>query len=114
MYGKKRGDKFTRLTKTAKPGDSQIYIEAGLSWKEGDKIGLAPTGIVFNNSDSAVIRSYNSSSGLTILDRKLTSEHYGSSKSTSSSYSGVDIRGEVFLLSRNIVIKGEDVESWGC
>ena len=40
--------------------------------------------------------------------------HWGAEQSTASTYNGVDIRGEVLILSRNIKISGEDIDSWGC
>lgn len=39
--------------------------------------------------------------------------HWGAEKSTAEKYNGVDIRGEVVSLTRNIKVMGEDVESWG-
>ena len=39
--------------------------------------------------------------------------HFGRAQSTGDLYSGVDIRGEVVLLTRNVKIVGNDVESWG-
>jgi hypothetical protein len=33
--------------------------------------------------------------------------------SIEADFNGVDMRGEVLLLTRNIVIAGEDIESWG-
>ena len=40
--------------------------------------------------------------------------HYGAPDSTASKYSGIDIRGEVLLLTRNILIHGQDIDGWGC
>jgi hypothetical protein len=34
--------------------------------------------------------------------------------STADDYNGVDIRGEVILLDRNIKLVGTDTDSWGC
>lgn len=47
------------------------------------------------------------------LDSKLNHYHWGDANSTSSKYNGWDIRGEVLILTRNIKIQGEDIESWG-
>jgi hypothetical protein len=47
------------------------------------------------------------------LETPLKYHHWGKSVSTADEYNGVDIRGEVILLSRNIIIAGEDIESWG-
>mmetsp|Transcript_29264 Transcript_29264/g.28392 ORF Transcript_29264/g.28392 Transcript_29264/m.28392 type:complete len:776 (-) Transcript_29264:1803-4130(-) len=114
MHGQSRVNYLTRLTETANPGASVIYVESNLDWMAGDVIALAPTTVVYNDSDVAVIVSYDSVNGRTELDRELTGYHWGDSASTASDYNGVDMRGEVFLLNRNIRVEGEDQEQWGC
>ena len=47
------------------------------------------------------------------LDSPLAFYHYGQGASSADEYNGVDIRGEVQLLSRNIKILGEDIDGWG-
>jgi hypothetical protein len=90
-----------------------IYVDTDLDWEAGDKLGIAPTGMRHNHTDYAVISSYDSSTGKVLLDRELSYYHYGASESTELLYSGVDIRGEVLLLNRNVKITAEDVENWG-
>jgi hypothetical protein len=94
----------TRLSQEVNPGAATIYVEAGLDWTAGDRIGLAPTAMVHNDSDYAIITNYDSATGQVDLDRTLTAYHYGAAASTASLYNGIDVRGEVFLLSRNIRI----------
>ena len=48
-----------------------------------------------------------------LLDKELVHYHYGDSSSQELYYNGIDIRGEVVLLSRNILINGEDESGWG-
>jgi hypothetical protein len=40
--------------------------------------------------------------------------HWGAPESTADKYNGVDMRGEVLSLSRNIKVVGEDIENHGC
>jgi hypothetical protein len=40
--------------------------------------------------------------------------HYGAINSTGNEFSGIDMRGKVFLLSRNVLIDGENIEDQGC
>jgi len=42
------------------------------------------------------------SGGLLTLDSALAYYHFGESASTAGEYNGIDVRGEVLLLSRNI------------
>ena len=51
--------------------------------------------------------------GLLTLDKDLDYYHYGEGASTADEYNGIDVRGEVLLLSRNIKILGEDRDGWG-
>jgi hypothetical protein len=61
------------------------------------------------------VDTYNSGSGVVTFTTGTSIKHYhwGASASTADNYNGVDIRGEVLLLTRNIQIIGEDIESWG-
>jgi hypothetical protein len=70
--------------------------------------------MVWNQTDFAVITSYDNTTGIVTVDRNLSSYHWGSSDSTGPQYSGVDMRGEVMLLSRNIRIKADPFGGWGC
>lgn len=88
-------------------------MEPGLGWVAGDLIGLAPTTFNWWEMDHGVITSYDNVTGSITLDRKVSFYHWGQAQSTASQYSGVDMRGEVVLLSRNIKIVGNDTDGWG-
>ena len=64
--------------------------------------------------DYAVIKTYDNTTGWTYLDRLLDHYHWGAPQSTGSYYQGIDMRGEVVLLTRNIKIVGNSSEDWGC
>lgn len=64
-----------------------------------------------DHSEYRTILSY--VAGIITLTEPLDHYHYGAYASTASEYDGVDMRGEVYLLSRNIKIQGEDVDGWG-
>ena len=68
----------------------------------------------WNEVDYAIIKSYDNVTGVATLDRPLSNFHFGKLESTGPQYSGVDMRGEVVMLSRNIKIIGNDTEAWGC
>ena len=113
FYGKSR-DKMTRLIAPVYRGDTQIYIDMpseGLDWEIGDEIYLAPTAMQFDHSDYAVIEAIEGSR--ITLTEPLNFYHWGDGRSTADEYNGVDMRGEVILLTRNIKIKGEDADGWG-
>lgn len=114
FWGVPRPFTRTRLLKTGNPKDLTIQVEAGLSWKENDTVALPSTNIRWSEIDFAVIKSYDNATGVITLDRPLSNYHWGSSESTAAQYSGIDMRGEVMLLTRNIKVKGNDTDDWGC
>lgn len=57
-------DTMSRLIKTANPGDTLITVEPNLDWDAGDQIALAPNTMRYNDSDYAIITSYNSTTGV--------------------------------------------------
>jgi len=89
-------------------------VEPGLSWGPNDTIGLPSSTMNWYQVDFAVIQAYDNVTGLLTLDRPLGHYHYGKSVSTGGDYSGIDMRNEVQLLSRNVIIAGNDTDAWGC
>lgn len=113
MFGKPRIHR-TRLLATAPVNSTSILVESGLSWVAGEKFGLAPSTMNWDESDYAIISSYNNDTGLLVADRPLEKYHWGAPNSTAPNYNGIDMRTEVMLLSRNIRIQGNDSDAWGC
>jgi hypothetical protein len=91
---------WTKLAKTAEAGSNSIEVLNAAQWRTGDEIVLASTDF---NPRQAERRTIAAISGNTItLDRKLDYMHFG--KITF----GVDERGEVGLLTRNIRIQASE------
>lgn len=88
-------------------------MDKDLDLVEGDRIALAATSFDFEANEDVLVKSYNAATGDVELSSALKFYHYGAAESTFEKY-GVDMRGEVVSLSRNIKISGNDVESWGC
>ena len=59
------------------------------------------------------IASYDSSTGEVTFTEGTKWYHFGQATTTGDDYSGVDMRGEVVLLSRNVRVIGDDTDSWG-
>ena len=110
FYGLHR-DQRSRLLRPVYKGETQITVDPELDWGEGDQIYLAPTALQYDHSDYRTIEKFEG--GLVTLTEPLNFYHWGAAASTEDDYNGVDMRGEVILLSRNIKIKGEDVDGWG-
>jgi len=92
-----RKDSWTKLTKTAAAGSNTVEVMNVGDWKKGDSIVVASTDY---DPHQAERRTVSSVSGKVItLDQKLEYMHYGQVTF------GVDERGEVGMISRNIKIQ---------
>src|SRR6476661_3303814 len=92
-----RTNTWTKLASTAKAGSTSIEVLNAASWRVGDEIVLASTDF---DPRQAERRTISAISGNKItLDKKLEYMHFG--KITFD----VDERGEVGMLSRNIVVQ---------
>ena len=65
-------------------------------------------------SDYLTIKSYDNSNGDLELYESFENYHYGAANAPVNEFGGVDMRGEVILLSRSIQIEGDGTDDWGC
>ncbi len=92
-----RTNSWTKLSKTAEAGSNSIEVLNAAGWRAGDAIVLASTDFDPHQAERRTIAAIR---GNTItLDKKLDYMHFG--KVTFD----VDERGEVGMLSRNIVVQ---------
>jgi G8 domain len=92
-----RTNSWTKLSKTAEAGSNSIEVLNAAGWRAGDMIVLASTDFDPHQAERRTIAAIR---GNTItLDKKLDYMHFG--KITFN----VDERGEVGMLSRNIVVQ---------
>lgn len=106
MIGQPRS-RSTVLTAVANKGASSVTVEPGLDWKAGDKIGFAPTATQWTHYEMAEVSTYDIATGALTLTAPLQYYHFGAAASTGANYQGLDMRGEVVLLTRNIKIRGD-------
>ena len=92
-----RKDSWTNLAKTAAAGSNTIEVLNAGDWKKGDVIIVASTDFDPHQAERRTIASI--SGKVITLDQKLEYMHYGQVTF------GVDERGEVGMLSRNIRIQ---------
>jgi len=101
---------MSRLLKTAVKGETQIQVDKTVDWKVGDQIYIAPSTVQMDYSEYRKIAAI--TDGLITLSSPLAYYHYGKTDSTASMYNGIDIRTEVFLLTRNIQVYGDPTDGW--
>lgn len=112
IFGKKRWN-MTRLVEPALKGSTEFTVEKGLDLVAGDRLGLLPTSYDPHTIDDVIVKSYDKDSGKVTIEKELSYYHWGKETSTAEDYDGLDMRGEVLLLTRNVKIDAEDVDKWG-
>ena len=120
LFGLAR-DTRTILQETAFANDDEIRVEPGLDWVAGDYIGIITSNAQAFASESFRILSYDSGTGVAVLDGELENSHFGDRESTGKDFGGLDFRSEVVLFTRNVRIEAslDDVsyslqDAWGC
>jgi len=88
-------------------------VYPGLDWVAGDQVSLLPTATQWTHTDYMTIDSYDTLTGVVSFTEPLKFYHWGKTSSTADDTSGVDMRGEVILLTRNVKVIGNDTDSWG-
>jgi cell migration-inducing and hyaluronan-binding protein len=97
LHGDRTSNTWTKLAKTAKAGSATIAVLNAAGWRKGDVIVLASTDFDPYQAEERTVTAI-SGNALT-LDKPLKYMHFGE-----ITY-GVDERGEVGLLTRNIKIQ---------
>ncbi|CAF3962866.1 unnamed protein product [Rotaria sp. Silwood2] len=107
MHGETTIRTWTKLGNTASNGSSTITLLEQVDWSIGSQIIIATTGDFLSQQESEVRRIMNiSSDGLTLtLDEPLRYTHLGVTLDLNATW--IDIRGEVGLLSHNIIFQDE-------
>lgn len=98
-----RENSWTKLARTAEAGSTRIEVLDAGGWRQGDEIVLASTDFDPRQAEKRTIRAIEGN--VITLDRPLEYMHFGAITF------GVDQRGEVGLLTRNIRIQAsQDAE----
>ena len=95
---------WARLAASAAAGSVQLQMERPVDWRPGDRIVLASTDLSPDQAEEAVVASV---SGATVtLQAGLRYNHWG----VIQTFAGkpLDQRAEVGLLTRNVVLQGDD------
>jgi cell migration-inducing and hyaluronan-binding protein len=99
-----RENTWTKLAETAAAGSSEIDVLNATGWRVGDEIVLASTDFDFRQAERRIISAIDGN--VITLDQPLEYMHFGEITF------GVDERGEVGLLTRNIRIQAsQDADS---
>ncbi|AHZ24270.1 hypothetical protein BM92_18895 (plasmid) [Haloferax mediterranei ATCC 33500] len=95
---------WTQLGATANAGDQRIQLKEAVNWEPGDEIVIAPSG---TDPTEAERRTVESVDGDTVeLNSGLDHDHFGETQEAKGRT--VDMRAEVGLLTRNVVMRGDN------
>lgn len=112
LYGKMVNNVYTRLQAPAEVGTTSIRVPANIDWKVGDEIVIAPSEFSPHEFEARTIKQINN--GIITFDQPLEFYHFGANDITKTTpYGSIDMRTEVGLLTRNIIIEGTDIDNWG-
>ena len=112
MYGNEVNYVYVRLQAEANVGDTVIYLPETVDWAVGDEIVLAPSQLSPDEFEVFTITAIDS--GAVTLNSTIQYYHFGADATTKTTNYGVlDMRTEVALLTRNIIVRGSDEGSWG-
>lgn len=115
LYGHKLTAHKTQLAATADKGQKTLSLTTALpEAKAGDTLAIFPNGRNPAHAEYGVIAAVANGGKTITLSADLSYRHYGAATIDQAATAGIDIRGEVALLDRNIVIKGDDKDNWGC
>jgi len=100
LHGDRGSNTWSKLAKTAKAGSATISVLNAAGWRKGDVIVLASTDYDPRQAEERTVTAV--SGNMLTLDKPLTYMHFGQITF------GVDERGEVAMLSRNIKIQASE------
>ena len=112
LHGAKRNFLWTRLSASATPGASQLYLRDRVDWRVGERIVIASTDFNMNQAEERQIIA--TDGNRITLDKPLAYLHYGEKHSYTNNRGHsweLDQAAEVALLDRNIVIQGDSQSS---
>lgn len=100
--GKQYHPTWTRLSRSANPGDDVLYLQDAVNWEVGQSIVVLTTrwndSPAKHKNERLTIVGISSNRKAIQVNRALTHLHYA----------GVEYQGEVLLLSRRILFEGSD------
>ncbi|XP_077992871.1 fibrocystin-L-like [Glandiceps talaboti] len=109
LHGKNHSVYWTKLAATANVGDDEITLEDAVEWRKGDEIVIAPTDYEPFHTETFTIAQVIDANTLK-LNSSLAYAHLGVTHTVNNGAWTYTMAAEVGLLTRNIVIEGEDYD----
>lgn len=111
LYGKHVTNTWVNLANTAAAGATSIDVTLDVSdWKIGSEIVLASTSKSLRENEVHIVKAINNNGKTIVLEQPLAFEHISLQQTIGGRV--IETRGEVGLLSRNVVIQGSKHDEW--
>ena len=97
---------WTTLAAHGRKGATSLFLSEPVNWRAGDKVVVAPSGMAAEEAETRIINEVSSDGRTVFFSEPLARDHFGET----IDYGGgaIDMRAEVGLLSRNIIIEGDE------
>lgn len=107
MHGIVRNPTWTELASTVNPGDNTLTLTTAVDWQVGEEIVVAATGYNHYESERKTITAVSADMKMLTVSTPFIYKHF----SDIETYSGEAfiMRAEVGLLTRNIVLQGDNM-----
>lgn len=102
----------TRLISNAIIGENEITIKDNTDWQIGYRLVIGSTSQNYKETEIVTITSIEGK--LINFEPGLKYNHFGSDTIFETPQGNLDMRAEVGLISRNVIIKGSQEDNWGC
>ena len=110
LHGETRRS-WLRLARNGRAGDAELLLEAAPNWRAGDRVVIASTDYYWDQAEERTVAGM--AGEKVTLDEPLSFLHWGTLQvfphQNLSGLTMLDERAEVGLLSRNIVIEGDEL-----
>ena len=106
IHGKKRVPTWTLLETTINPGESQLTVQVPVDWQAGEKIILAPTANSKSQFEEHIIKEVSADFLTITIEGSFKHKHFA--ETLSHGGKTFEVRGEVGLMTRNVLIQGDE------
>ncbi|MTI21964.1 T9SS type A sorting domain-containing protein [Fulvivirga sp. RKSG066] len=99
---------WTKLSRTADAGTEELFFVSSTDWRVGDEIVVASTDYSAHQAEKRTITAVSGGGTRVSIDTPIDTMHYGELQHYKGGSLTLDERAEVGLLTRNILIMGEN------
>lgn len=104
IHGKFRNKTWTELGQTVLPGSTTVKLAEAVDWQVGESFFVASTNFDYNEAERRIISSIDTTKTLITVEDPFVFTHLSQSESVNGVI--LNVKAEVGLLTRNVLITG--------